>query len=68
MAAGLGATCCSQVFHGALCTHFAVENNTDVTRVSLDFRVLPEVHATTHSHSAPTLLCCRTRFVSVAWR
>ena len=28
-------------FHGSLVTHFAVENLTDFTRVSLDFRVIP---------------------------
>ena len=28
-------------FYGAYCTHFAVENLSDVTRVSLDFRLLP---------------------------
>ena len=28
-------------FWGCLCTHFAVENLTDFTRVSLDFRIVP---------------------------
>ena len=28
-------------FYGAFCTHFALENLTQVTRVSLDFRVVP---------------------------
>ena len=28
-------------FYGALCTHFAVENMSGATRVSLDFRLLP---------------------------
>ena len=28
-------------FHGVYCTHFAVENLTDITRCSLDFRLIP---------------------------
>ena len=28
-------------FYGAFCTHFAVENLSDETRVSLDFRLVP---------------------------
>ena len=29
-------------FHGAVCAHFTPENTTACTRVSLDFRVVPE--------------------------
>jgi hypothetical protein len=34
---------CGMVKHfaGALCTHWTPENNTDFTRVSLDFRIIP---------------------------
>ena len=28
-------------FAGAICTHWTAENNTDFTRVSLDFRIIP---------------------------
>lgn len=28
-------------FHGALSTHWTTDNNTDTTRVSLDFRIIP---------------------------
>ena len=28
-------------FHGAMCMHFTTENRTDITRLSLDFRVIP---------------------------
>ena len=30
-----------QTFNGVYCSHFTAENTTDVTRVSLDFRLLP---------------------------
>ena len=30
-----------QTFYGVYCAHFTAENTTDVTRVSLDFRLLP---------------------------
>ena len=30
-----------KTFYGVYCSHFTAENTTDVTRVSLDFRMLP---------------------------
>lgn len=42
-------------FYGACCTHFSVENTTNETRISLDFRVIPgNIYDKNHDHFSQT--------------